>query len=107
MCTIRGVPPRWWLVRRHVGLSESSVTASADLLATCCWEILYVKLKLFDISCKGYVLTRPVVMFGAFVAGWGLPAVALVIALVFSGVSFRFGGKNQFPFNLQDVKTDF
>jgi hypothetical protein len=33
------------------------------------------------------------VMFGAFAAGWGIPAIALAIALVFSGVSFRFGGK--------------
>lgn len=30
-------------------------------------------------------------MYGAFAAGWGLPAIALVFALVFSGVSFRFG----------------
>jgi hypothetical protein len=35
----------------------------------------------------------PLVMFGAFAAGWGIPAVALAIALIFSGVSFRFGGK--------------
>jgi hypothetical protein len=32
-------------------------------------------------------------MFGAFAAGWGIPAIALTIALIFSGVSFRFGGK--------------
>lgn len=32
-------------------------------------------------------------MFGAFATGWGIPAIALAIALVFSGVSFRFGGK--------------
>lgn len=30
-------------------------------------------------------------MWGAFAAGWGIPAVALTVALVFSGVSFRFG----------------
>jgi hypothetical protein len=30
-------------------------------------------------------------MYGAFVAGWGVPAVGLAIALIFSGVSFRFG----------------
>lgn len=33
-------------------------------------------------------------MFGAFVTGWGIPAIALAIALVFSGVSFRFGGES-------------
>jgi hypothetical protein len=30
-------------------------------------------------------------MWGSFVAGWGIPAIALTLALVFSGVSFRFG----------------
>ena len=30
-------------------------------------------------------------MWGSIAAGWGIPAVALTIALVFSGVSFRFG----------------
>jgi hypothetical protein len=30
-------------------------------------------------------------MWGAFAAGWGIPAIALTFALVFSGVSFRFG----------------
>jgi len=32
-------------------------------------------------------------MYGAFAAGWGIPAIALAIALTFSGVSFRFGGE--------------
>jgi hypothetical protein len=32
-------------------------------------------------------------MFGAFAAGWGIPAVAVTIALIFSGISFRFGGE--------------
>jgi hypothetical protein len=30
-------------------------------------------------------------MWGAIAAGWGIPAIGLVIALIFSGVSFRFG----------------
>jgi hypothetical protein len=30
-------------------------------------------------------------MWGALAAGWGIPAIALVIGLMFSGVSFRFG----------------
>ena len=30
-------------------------------------------------------------MYGALVAGWGIPAIGLTFALVFSGVSFRFG----------------
>ncbi|KAI9745184.1 MAG: hypothetical protein M1818_001462 [Claussenomyces sp. TS43310] len=30
-------------------------------------------------------------MYGALAAGWGVPAVALALALTFSGVSFRFG----------------
>jgi hypothetical protein len=30
-------------------------------------------------------------MWGALAAGWGIPAIALVVSLVFSGVSFRFG----------------
>jgi hypothetical protein len=30
-------------------------------------------------------------MWGAMAAGWGIPAIALTVALVFSGVSFRFG----------------
>lgn len=31
------------------------------------------------------------VMYGALVGGWGVPAIGLAIALVYSGVSFRFG----------------
>jgi hypothetical protein len=30
-------------------------------------------------------------MWGAIATGWGVPAIAVTIALVFSGVSFRFG----------------
>ena len=30
-------------------------------------------------------------MWGAIASGWGIPAIALTVALVFSGVSFRFG----------------
>ncbi|KAG9245704.1 G protein-like protein-coupled receptor : GPCR, secretin-like protein [Calycina marina] len=30
-------------------------------------------------------------MYGALAAGWGIPALGLTFALVFSGVSFRFG----------------
>jgi len=30
-------------------------------------------------------------MWGALATGWGIPAIALTLALVFSGVSFRFG----------------
>lgn len=30
-------------------------------------------------------------MWGAIATGWGIPAIALTVALVFSGVSFRFG----------------
>jgi hypothetical protein len=30
-------------------------------------------------------------MWGALAAGWGIPAIALIVSLVFSGVSFRFG----------------
>lgn len=30
-------------------------------------------------------------MFGALAAGWGIPAIGLAVALIFSGVSFRFG----------------
>lgn len=30
-------------------------------------------------------------MWGALTAGWGIPAVVVTVALIFSGVSFRFG----------------
>ena len=30
-------------------------------------------------------------MWGALATGWGIPAIALTVSLVFSGVSFRFG----------------
>lgn len=30
-------------------------------------------------------------MWGALGAGWGIPAIGLTVALIFSGVSFRFG----------------
>ncbi|KAH8602875.1 hypothetical protein B0O99DRAFT_604560 [Bisporella sp. PMI_857] len=40
--------------------------------------------------CWQYVLGNTF-MYGAFAAGWGVPAIALTLALVFSGVSFRFG----------------
>lgn len=33
-------------------------------------------------------------MWGAIAAGWGVPAIGLVLAMVFSGVSFRFGSKS-------------
>jgi hypothetical protein len=32
-------------------------------------------------------------MYGTLIGGWGIPAIALTLAMVFSGVSFRFGGK--------------
>lgn len=31
-------------------------------------------------------------MWGSLVGGWGIPAIGLTLALVFSGVSFRFAG---------------
>ena len=37
------------------------------------------------------VVIGPTFMWGAFAAGWGIPAIGLTVALVFSGVSFRFG----------------
>jgi hypothetical protein len=30
-------------------------------------------------------------MWGALAAGWGIPAIGLTVAMIFSGVSFRFG----------------
>ena len=37
------------------------------------------------------VVIGKVFMWGALITGWGIPAIALSIALVISGVSFRFG----------------
>jgi hypothetical protein len=44
-------------------------------------------------------------MWGALVTGWGIPAIALTFALVFSGVSFRFG--NTCHINHKDSLADF
>ncbi|PQE20176.1 g- coupled receptor protein [Rutstroemia sp. NJR-2017a BBW] len=44
-------------------------------------------------------------MWGALVTGWGIPAIALTFALVFSGVSFRFG--NTCHVNHKDSLADF
>lgn len=30
-------------------------------------------------------------MYGALAVGWGVPAIGLALAMIFSGVSFRFG----------------
>lgn len=44
-------------------------------------------------------------MWGALAAGWGIPAIALTVALVFSGVSFRFG--DTCHINHQNSLADF
>ncbi|KAM3088373.1 hypothetical protein ACMFMG_000018 [Clarireedia jacksonii] len=44
-------------------------------------------------------------MWGALVTGWGIPAIALTFALIFSGVSFRFG--NTCHVNHKDSLADF
>ena len=46
-------------------------------------------------------------MWGALVGGWGVPAVALAIAMVFSGVSFRFGGMSDKLWSSSEVLTWF
>jgi hypothetical protein len=44
-------------------------------------------------------------MWGAMACGWGIPAIGLTIALVLSGVSFRFG--DTCHINHQDSLADF
>jgi hypothetical protein len=44
-------------------------------------------------------------MWGAFIVGWGIPAIGLTITLVFSGVSFRFG--DTCHVNQKDSLVDF
>ncbi|KFY76837.1 hypothetical protein V499_03615 [Pseudogymnoascus sp. VKM F-103] len=42
-------------------------------------------------SITPHVVIGRAFMWGALAGGWGVPAIALTIAMVFSGVSFRFG----------------
>jgi hypothetical protein len=44
-------------------------------------------------------------MWASMLAGWGIPAVALTLALIFSGVSFRFG--DTCHINHKDSLADF
>lgn len=37
------------------------------------------------------VVIGKIFMWGAFAAGWGIPSLGVAMALIFSGVSFRFG----------------
>ena len=84
------------MVRRHVGFPESAIASPADMLAIGHGEKLYVKAICLS-PFKNLADHYAVVMFGAFATGWGVPAIALAIALIFSGVSFRFGGKSTAP----------
>jgi hypothetical protein len=76
-----------------VGIFESTISASSNMLATSHGEKLYVHADASSHNAITFSWHLCLVMFGAFAAGWGIPAIALAIALIFSGVSFRFGGK--------------
>lgn len=54
--------------------------------------------------CWQVVVGRPF-MWAAQAAGWGVPVIAVVIALIFSGVSFRFG--NTCHINHKNSLADF
>lgn len=78
------------------GMDTSSVCAAsgAFLLAGGWAGIMWVFLRALSLHlqiCWQLVVGRNYMWFSQ-VLGWGIPIVGLVILLVFSGVSFRFGG---------------
>lgn len=73
-----------------MGVHASTCPAFANMLAGGDWKCVYVALRPKK-QCK-LLIDRLLVMWGALAGGWGIPAVVLSIAMVFSGVSYRFGG---------------
>ncbi|KFY47193.1 hypothetical protein V494_00102 [Pseudogymnoascus sp. VKM F-4513 (FW-928)] len=75
---------------------ESSTTCAlsgAFLLAGGWCGIMWVFMRALALHLQicWQVVIGKAFMWGALIGGWGVPAVALAIAMVFSGVSFRFG----------------
>jgi hypothetical protein len=74
--------------------SSTTCAVSGALILAGGWSgVMWVFLRAVALHlqiCWQVVLGRSF-MWGAITAGWGIPAIALTIALVFSGVSFRFG----------------
>ncbi|KFY39957.1 hypothetical protein V495_05681 [Pseudogymnoascus sp. VKM F-4514 (FW-929)] len=75
---------------------ESSTTCAlsgAFLLAGGWCGIMWVFMRALALHLQicWQVVIGKAFMWGALAGGWGVPAVALAIAMVFSGVSFRFG----------------
>jgi len=68
--------------------------ASGSLLLLGGWGgVMWVFLRSLSLHlqiCWQVVVGRPFMFFSQAV-GWGIPIIALIIALIFSGVSFRFG----------------
>ncbi|KFY21508.1 hypothetical protein V493_07351 [Pseudogymnoascus sp. VKM F-4281 (FW-2241)] len=75
---------------------ESSTTCAlsgAFLLAGGWCGIMWVFMRALALHLQicWQVVIGKAFMWGALIGGWGVPAVALAIAMVFSGVSYRFG----------------
>jgi hypothetical protein len=73
--------------------SRTCAVSGAFLLAGGWCAVMWVFLRAVALHlqiCWEIVLGKTF-MWGALVTGWGIPAIALTISLVFSGVSFRFG----------------
>jgi hypothetical protein len=68
--------------------------ASGTLLIVGGWAgVMWIFLRSLSLHlqiCWQVVVGRPF-MFFAQALGWGIPAIGIIVALVFSGVSFRFG----------------
>ena len=73
--------------------SRTCALSGAFLLAGGWTGVVWVFLRAVALHlqiCWQVVIAKPF-MWGALAVGWGIPAIGLTIALVFSGVSFRFG----------------
>jgi hypothetical protein len=73
--------------------SKTCALSGAFLLAGGWSAVVWVSLRAVALHLQicWQVVIGKTFMWGAIASGWGIPAIALTVALVFSGVSFRFG----------------
>ena len=76
-----------------MGSSRTCALSGAFLLAGGWSAVIWVFLKALALHLQicWQIVIGKMFMWGAIATGWGIPAIALTLALVFSGVSYRFG----------------
>ncbi len=73
--------------------SKTCALSGAFLLAGGWCAIMWIFLRAVALHLQicWQVVIGKTFMWGAIASGWGIPGIAVTVALVFSGVSFRFG----------------